>query len=514
MEKNIMRSYILAILLIIAHTQFAISEMPSNYTEVGIFNVYFSLDEALGYLDVRDDFAEVYAVGCNIVTHYFRGEHSLESNGQRFWAGLPGWLNRNPRQAERLKDWKKKYGSSLGWELFFWSTYIQEAYNQTDGGLKALIGEMYGIFGEHKDWAALKTFVQAISKFEKEHCPGSIAGWYIAEEPNGSRKRYSPEIANQVIENIKSAESEAGIKHREIYIDVSANHKKEKVAPFLKNVDVIMLSPDAYIWATSPPTYIEEARYERIHHAVRRIREYAAAVNNQKARVIVVLQAYDWNQSGPLQPNHINMHQQVRYALQSGLVDRGIYGYNPRWVKPSDGLWFWWWHDCKSKKIPLSPPFPKGERKGNGMITINRWDSNTEGSWAEAIKTELQNKENAVVIHGNENWSGKVHIIGDVIIAEDSVLTIEPGTTVKFSVRDHFRGGQDTKRCELIVRGKLIGKGNKKRWITLTSDSMNRKQLASPKKSRSGDWYGIRKEGEKAKVELEYCHVKYALVTE
>jgi len=484
------------------HAQLAVSEPFLDSPEVGMFNVYFSLDEALGYRDVRDDFVEVYAAGCNVVTHYFRSEYSLESKGKRFWSGLSIWLQRNPKQSERLKYWKKTYGSGLGWTLFFWSTYIQEAYNQTDGGLKVLIGEMYGIFGTQKDWKALNTFVQAISKFEKEHCPSTIAGWYIAEEPNSSRKRYSPEITNQIIEHIKSAESEAGIKQHKIYIDVSAGKKRDKVAPFLRNVDVIMLSPDAYIWATNPPTYVEEARYERIHHAVRRIREYAASVNNQKAHVIVVLQTYDWNKSGPPQPNHINMHQQIRYALQSGLVDRGIYRYNPRWIEPPDGLWFWWWHDCKSK-----------QRKGNGMITINRWDSNTEGGWSEAIKTELQNKESAVVIHGNENWSGKVHIIGDVIIAEDGVLTIEPGTTVKFSVRDHFRGGQDTRRCELIVRGKLIAKGNKKRRITLTSDSMNRKQLASPKKASAGDWYGIRKEGKKAITELESCQIKYALVT-
>jgi hypothetical protein len=502
MEENIMRTYILAILLIMIQAQLA-SESPSNSPEVGMFNVYFSLDEAIGYRDVRDDFAEVYAVGCNLVTHYFRSEDSLERPGQRFWAGLPGWLQHNPKQAEQLKNWKKLYGPSLGWTLFFWSTYVQEAYTQTDGGLKAIIGEMYSIFGAQKDWDALRTFVKAISKFEEEHCPGSIAGWYIAEEPNGSSKQYSPEIANQVIEHIKSAESDAGIKHHGIYIDVSATQKREKVAPFLKDVDVIMLSPDAYIWATNPPTYIEEAQYERIHHAVRTIREYAASVKNQKARVVVVLQVYDWNKSGPLQPNHINMHQQVRYALRPGLVDRGSYGYNPKWVEAPDGIWFWWWHDCKSK-----------QRKGNGMTTINRWDPNTEGHWAEAIKTELQNKENAVVIHGNENWSGKVHIIGDIIIAENGVLTIEPGTIVKFSVRDHFRSGQDTKRCELIVRGKLIAKGSEKRWITLTSDSMNRRQLASPKKARDGDWYGVRKEGKRAVVELENCRIEYSLVTQ
>jgi len=490
---------ILSILIaIIFCVQPAHSDKDTNSHNVGMFNVYFSLDEALGYIDVRDDFAEVYDVGCNLVTHYFVSEEAKGVHGYR-WTGLNRWLKRNPEQATQLRNWKKNYGPSLGWVLFFWTTYIQEAYTQTNGGLRVLVGEMYGMFGANKNWKDLDTFVKVISAFEKKHCPGAIAGWYIAEEPNSRRKRYSPKVADQVIEKIKLAEEEAAVERHKIYIDISPTKKRKEVAPFLKNVDVIMISPDAYIWAVLPPNDENGARYQDIHHAVRRMREYAASAHNPHVKIHIVLQAFDWHKSAHLQPNNIDMHQQVRYSLQHGLVDRGVYGRNPKWVEPPDGLWFWWWHECKFKR-----------REANDTIkTINRWDEYTEGNWAEAIKSELANQEKAVLIRGDKNWSKTVHIIGDTIIAEDATLTVEPGTTVKFSVRDHFRSGQDARRCELIVRGKLIAKGDNKQ-IIFTSDSMNKKQLARPRLPRARDWYGIRKEGKKAMLELENCHINYA----
>ena len=93
----------------------------------GMFNVYFSIDEALGYQDVRDDLSEVHSAGCRLVTHYFRREHSRNVEGELFWFGLKDWLEANPEAAERLQAWKNNYGESLGWKLFFYSTYLLEA---------------------------------------------------------------------------------------------------------------------------------------------------------------------------------------------------------------------------------------------------------------------------------------------------------------------------------------------------------------------------------------------------
>ena len=143
----------------------------------GMFNVYFSVDEALGYQDVRNDLAEVYAVGCRFATHYFRDEMSRDENGGRFWFGLADWLEKNPVQAKRLQQWKRDYGASLGWKLFFYTTYMMEAYRQTEGGLKVLIGEMYGMFPSERHDEALRTFVSAIRLFEKHSiAPARLVG--------------------------------------------------------------------------------------------------------------------------------------------------------------------------------------------------------------------------------------------------------------------------------------------------------------------------------------------------
>ena len=141
-----------------------------------------------------------------------------------------------------------------------------------------------------------------------------------------------------------------------------------------------MISPDAYIWARVPPTYVEEAQYESIHHAIRSMRDHAKASDNSDAKIEVVLQAYDWNPKGLLQPSHINMHQQVNYILQPGWVDRGVYGIRPQWEPPPDGIWFWWWHDCKSKKQT-----PQGD-----IIEINRWDEGTKGGGQKPSKPNFR----------------------------------------------------------------------------------------------------------------------------
>jgi hypothetical protein len=478
--------------------------LHSGFAEVngfGMFNVYFSIDEALGYRDVRDDLSEVYAVGCRWVTHYFRSENSREAGGERVWFGLDEWLRANPDQAERLQTWKNDYGASLGWKLFFYSTYLLEAYQQTKGGLKVLVGEMYGLFPSDTDDAELKTFVNAIREFEAQHCPGTIGGWYVVEEPNGSKKRYRPERYTAVVDTIYATESEKERSLLPIYVDISPYQEQSQVVPFVAKADVIMISPDAYIWARVPPTYIEEAQYESIPHAVRSMREHAKAAGNPNAKIEVVLQAYDWNQTGALQPTHINMHQQVSYALKPGWVNRGEYGKDPRWEPPPDGIWFWWWHDCKSKSKKPNRP----------IVEINRWDAGTEGNWAEAIQTELPHREKAVLIRGTERWTGTVHIIGDVIVDKGATLIVEPGTTVKFATLDHFRGGEDTERCELIIRGKLIAKGTPRQKITLTSDSTNPKLVVKPREPRKWDWYGIRTEGQAVSLEIEGCEIRHAL---
>ena len=466
-----------------------------------MFNVYFSIDEALGYQEVRDDLSEVYSAGCRLVTHYFRQEHSRSVEDKPFWFGLEDWLEANPEAAERLQTWKNNYGESLGWKLFFYSTYLLEAYQKTEGGLKILVGEIYGMFPSDQDDADLKAFVTAILEFEAASCPDSIGGWYVVEEPNSSEKHYRPTRYASIVALIRASETEMETSPRLIYIDISPYRKRNQVVPFLTGADVIMISPDAYIWARVPPTYVEEAQYESIHYAIRSMHDHAKASDNSDAKIEVVLQAYDWNPKGPLQPSHINMHQQVNYILQPGWVDRGVYGIRPQWEPPPDGIWFWWWHDCKSKKRT-----PQGD-----IIEINRWDEGTKGGWAEAIQTELSKRQRPVQIRGTERWQGIIHIIGDVIVNRDATLILEAGTTVKFATWDHFQSGKDSKRCELIVRGKLVAEGTPDRKILLTSDAKNRRLSAKPRKPRKADWYGIRTDGSSATVTIENCQIQYAI---
>lgn len=66
-------------------------------------------------------------------------------------------------------------------------------------------------------------------------------------------------------------------------------------------------------------------------------------------------------------------------------------------------------------------------------------------------------------LQGQIEWQGEVHLQGDVVLAENSMLTIAPGTRVIFlpgtassdKLKDHpyFPGS------ELIVRGQIVALG-------------------------------------------------------
>jgi len=104
----------------------------------------------------------------------------------------------------------------------------------------------------------------------------------------------------------------------------------------------------------------------------------------------------------------------------------------------------------------------------------------------------------------NETWEGQVRVGGDLTVEEGVTLTINPGTTVKFTAGvDNQAGGVDTNLCELIVEGNLHAYiiGSPK---TFSSTSSN-----------PGSWYGIRVKGEgwvfmdNATVKDAYCGVSF-----
>jgi len=458
---------------------FAYSSNPA----AGMFNVYFALDEAMGYRGVRDDISEVYKAGIILFHHYFQDEYARDRDGNRFWGGLLGWISRNPVEGEKLDMFKRRLGSRLGWRLFFWEYYLSEVKSQTEGRGKVIIGEMYAMFALRRWWDELERFVDEICRFESESYPGGIAGWYVAEEPNSPGKRYRPALYEELIRRIRKVEEERGWRRHDIYVDISPSNPPERVIPFVKDADVVIISPDAYIWAAGRPR--DMSRYDRIPLAIWRMRSHLARAKNERAKIHVALQAYQ-------SPTNLQMHQQIRLAFLGGWFMRGRFKIP---VKPPDGIWLWWWHACKSAKA---------WRK-----RINRWDLNTEYAWSEAVSSELSHpKDKAIRLEGKHRWKRDVYLIGDLIVPKGSQLTIDPGVKVRFSPVDRFGGGIDPRRCELIVEGKLVAEGTGSRPILSTSGANVRDFFYPPRNPAKWDWYGIRALGE---VQMANCIIKDAL---
>ncbi|WP_456406996.1 TonB family protein [Caldithrix abyssi] len=104
-------------------------------------------------------------------------------------------------------------------------------------------------------------------------------------------------------------------------------------------------------------------------------------------------------------------------------------------------------------------------------------------------------------ISGEARWSGVVLVQGDVTIERGARLIIEPGTIIKFATSDAHRSGADRTRCELIVKGALIARGEIDRKIIFTSAAEHPKMH---------DWSGIRIINMKQPAQFEYVIVEYA----
>lgn len=106
------------------------------------------------------------------------------------------------------------------------------------------------------------------------------------------------------------------------------------------------------------------------------------------------------------------------------------------------------------------------------------------------------------VIKGNEYWSGKVILTGDVVIASSGKLVIHPGTQVLFQPKtDRTRSGRDKTRSEIIVRGILMARGTVDNKIVFSSSSPQ---------PRMQDWYGITISNPRRPSTIEYAVIQYA----
>jgi protein TonB len=102
----------------------------------------------------------------------------------------------------------------------------------------------------------------------------------------------------------------------------------------------------------------------------------------------------------------------------------------------------------------------------------------------------------------NTNWSGTVHINGDVIVPRGIILSVEKGTRILFKPKtDIGNSGKDKERAELIVHGVLIAESdNPQEPIHFSVQSQ---------KPQMNDWYGIIIKNFYDKSSLKNCIVEF-----
>lgn len=105
-------------------------------------------------------------------------------------------------------------------------------------------------------------------------------------------------------------------------------------------------------------------------------------------------------------------------------------------------------------------------------------------------------------VENTVHWNGTVIVDGDVVVEPGGRLVIHPGTRVLFRPGiDQRSSGRDRTRCEIVVEGVLIAKGDINNKIIFSSDSDN---------ARMGDWYGISIMNREEVSILDYTVIEYA----
>ena len=77
--------------------------------------------------------------------------------------------------------------------------------------------------------------------------------------------------------------------------------------------------------------------------------------------------------------------------------------------------------------------------------------------------------------------AGNLPIEGDITVAKGATVTVPAGTTLTMATTDAMKGGADTARIELIVKGTLVTGGTPTSQVVLTSTGTGKT-----------DWYGVR----------------------
>ena len=267
------------------------------------------------------------------------------------WQGVPtDWDGGHyPYEACNLVQhyWPKDISSDPNAATEWWKNFLQEVYEQGNVNgevrLRAIVGDLFPQYRRRGD-AWLTRFIQDLCEWEKSGPQaGVIGGWYLVEEPMGSKHNYDPDEFETMVKIINQAELSGGYTRHDRYVDVSfdgAYYTIPKLRRFCRPADVVMISSSSYIWMT---------RYEQpVHYP--KYRDLAWCLNQFRSiiwpdrdlydlpypQVHLVLQAYD--PIGYRQPTHWEIRQQIREALTPDMQLLGN-----RTVDAADGIWFFWW---------------------------------------------------------------------------------------------------------------------------------------------------------------------------
>ncbi len=302
------------------------AEVKRQTIPVGMFNVYSKDDGNLGL--PTPDLREIWE---GMPTDWGGGYYPYEACNlvQHYW----------PRTLPSVQAGQDPHAA-------WWIDYLRQVYEagNEDGEirLRAIVGalyEPYATFGE--TW--FRNFITALCEWERSGPQdGVIAGWYLAEEPMGSRHNYDPNVFDDMVDAIEYVESEGGYRRHDRYVDASLGGKyysPYNLIRFTRPADVVMLSSGTYLWQISGVQPVYEPKWENIHTIMYKARGIIFADRDRNSRprpkIHLVLEIYDTQGYG--QPTNWETRQQIRLALSPDVKKyRGD-------SEPADGLWFFWW---------------------------------------------------------------------------------------------------------------------------------------------------------------------------
>jgi len=116
-------------------------------------------------------------------------------------------------------------------------------------------------------------------------------------------------------------------------------------------------------------------------------------------------------------------------------------------------------------------------------------------------------------IYDHEIWQDEIYIIGDVIIPEEVVVTVEAGAQLIFADYDLFQGGKDKSQCEIITYGTIDLQSSTQNPIEIAAiNNNNLKILPIDKDTQVIKFYPYKVETEGLRKEFRSFKAKYIIL--